>query len=264
MKAKAFLTAHAQRRRSRGRVDASPLMGSKAPERDAAAHPGLQLQPLVFSDGALAAVKWLAAVLMLLDHTNKYLYGGTIGWMYAAGRLSMPLFAFVLGMNLSRPEMLLRGGYRRLSVRLLVFGTLATAPFVAVNHLTAGWWPLNMMFSFLVATVAAWMFDRSGSMSKILGWLVVAWGGALVEFWWPAVGLCLCVWAYQRRPSRSLVIGYLFCLVALWLVNGNFWAMAVLSVLFALQRWWSQPLPRARWFFYAFYPLHLVVFWLLA
>ena len=180
--------------------------------------------------------------------------------MYALGRLSMPLFAFVLGYNLARPGMLARGAYGRLALRLAVFGLLATAPFVAINTLPAGWWPLNMVFTLLVAVVSAWLFDLRRPVSTVAACLVLVWGGALVEYWWPAVGLCLCVWAYQRAPSRALVGGFLVCLALLWVVNGNLWALATVPVLTVL-RWWPVVLPRAQWFFYVFYPLHLAFFW---
>jgi hypothetical protein len=182
--------------------------------------------------------------------------------MYGLGRISMPLFAFVLGYNLARQGMLASGGYRRLALRLAVFGLLATVPFIAINKLAGGWWPLNMMFTLLVAVISAWLFDMRRPGATVAACLVLAWGGALGEYWWPAIGVCLCVWAYQRQPSRGLLAGFLACLVLLWFVNGDLWALAAVPVLFAL-RWWSVVLPRAQWVFYAFYPLHLAAFWLI-
>ena len=100
-----------------------------------------QLAPLAFSEASLSAAKWLALILMVIDHSNKYLFDGSQPWMYALGRISMPLFAFVLGYNLARPGTLASGGYRRLALRLAAFGLLATVPFIAINKLPAGWWP---------------------------------------------------------------------------------------------------------------------------
>lgn len=219
------------------------------------------LAPLDFSEASLSAMKWLALVLMVVDHSNKYLFEGSVAWMFALGRISMPLFAVVLGINLARPGMLANGGYRRLAQRLAAFGLLATVPFIAINKLPSGWWPLNMMFTMLVAVVSAWLFDMRRQGATIAACLVLAWGGALGEYWWPAIGLSLCVWAYQRQPSRALIASFLACLTLLWFVNGNLWALTVVPVLFAL-RWWPVMLPRAQWVFYAFYPLHLAVFWL--
>lgn len=218
------------------------------------------LSPLAFSEASLSAAKWLALVLMVIDHAGKYLFEGAVPWMFALGRVSMPLFAFVLGYNLARPGMLASGGYRRLALRLAAFGLLATAPFIVLNKLPFGW-PLNMMFTLLVAVLSAWLFDMRRPGATIAACLVLAWGGALGEYWWPAIGLALCVWAYQRRPSRALIAGFLACLMLLWFVNGNLWALTAVPVLFALQ-WWPVVLPRAQWLFYAFYPLHLFAFWL--
>ena len=43
----------------------------------------------------------------------------------------------------------------------------------------------------------------------------------------------------------------------------NLWALTTLPAL-ALLRYWPWVLPRAQWVFYAYYPLHVSVFWLLA
>ncbi|RYE72867.1 MAG: conjugal transfer protein TraX [Oxalobacteraceae bacterium] len=215
--------------------------------------------PLAFSEASLNAAKWLALVLMIIDHSNKYIFGGSVHWMFALGRISMPLFAFTLGYNLARPGMLINGGYRRLSIRLAIFGLLATAPFIVVNKLAHGW-PLNMMFTLLVAVVTAWMLDTGKRVQSTAAWLVFAWAGALGEYWWPAISLSLCVWAYQRKPSGAPVLGFAVSLCALWFINGNFWALASVPVLWLL-RYWPYMLPRAQWLFYSFYPLHLALFW---
>lgn len=215
---------------------------------------------LELDDRALGFLKWSALMLMVIDHINTHLLGGSQAWMFAAGRFAMPLFTFVLGYNLGRPGGLELGSYRRASQRLALFGLLAMPPFMMLNKFPMGWWPLNMMFGLLVAVVAVWLFERGGRWNFVTACLVIAVGGALVEFWWPAVGLCLSVWVYRRRPSLEPVAALVACLLALCLVNGTFWTLAVLPVL-VLSRFWSVELPRAPWFFYAFYPLHLWGLW---
>ncbi len=217
------------------------------------------LPSLELDERSLVFLKWLALALMLVDHFNKYLLGGSSHWMYAAGRVSMPLFAFVLGYNLGRPGSLAVGVYRRVAGRLLVFGALATPVFGVINKLPGGWYPLNMMFALLVAVLGMWMIDRGGRW--IIGaCLLTAWGGAFVEFWWPAMGLCLAVWAYRRRPSYASMFGFALCLALLYLINRNLWAMAAVPVI-ALASRWTATLPRAKWLFYWFYPAHLWLFW---
>lgn len=222
--------------------------------------PAFRPPPLVFDERALGLVKWLALALMVVDHANFYLLDGSQPWMRAMGRVAMPLFAFVLGYNLGRPGALASGAYARTASRLLVFALLTTPAFIGVNALYAGWYPLNMMFALLVAVLAAWCVDRGGGWNVMAACVVVAVGGGMVEFWWPGAGLCLAIWAYRRRPSIVAGLAGVTCLAALSVVNGSHWAMAAVPVL-ALASFWRAPLPRARWFFYAFYPLHYTAIW---
>ena len=56
---------------------------------------------LELSSGSLEALKWLALLLMTLDHVNKHLMHASVPELFAAGRLALPLFGFVLGYNLA-------------------------------------------------------------------------------------------------------------------------------------------------------------------
>jgi TraX protein len=218
------------------------------------------IQPFTMSEPSLDAIKWLAIALMVVDHINKFVFKETIHSMFALGRVAMPLFVFVLGYNLARPGALQAGVYGRVFVRLLVFGVIAVIPHALMNELMWGWWPVNIMFTLSVAVLTAWLLDRGDPASVIGACTVFLLGGALVEFWWPAVGACLFVWAYFRKPSMLFLVGFVLSLSALYFVNGNFWALGALPVI-AAARAWRWPLPRLKWFFYAFYPAHFVVIW---
>nr|WEG85486.1 trbP [Escherichia coli] len=69
------------------------------------------LPAMVIADGTIEALKWLALLAMTGDHVNKYLFNGTLPYLFEAGRLALPLFVFVLAYNLARPGALdLQGG----------------------------------------------------------------------------------------------------------------------------------------------------------
>ena len=72
--------------------------GRSAPEQQA---PTNRFKALALSPQAISAIKWLALLLMLVDHTNKYVLAESHPWMYAMGRSCAPLFAVVLGYNLA-------------------------------------------------------------------------------------------------------------------------------------------------------------------
>ena len=74
--------------------------------------------PLRVADGTLEALKWLALVLMALDHTNKFLFKEKLPVLFEMGRLAMPTFAFVLAYNLTRPGAFAAGAHVRTMGRL--------------------------------------------------------------------------------------------------------------------------------------------------
>ena len=225
----------------------------------------ISMPRLQLADGTVEALKWLALLLMTGDHVNKYLFNETLPYLFEAGRLAMPLFVVVLAYNLARPGTVENGAYRRTALRLFLFGVMATPPFIALGGLLYGGYPLNILFTLLVITLATEACDRA-AQGRPLFWglalLVVVVGGAWVEFWWPAVLLGLCVGWYVRRPNLLAAVGAVLALAALTPINGNAWALAALPVLLAA-RWVRPDLPRWRWLFYAYYPLHLLALWLI-
>ncbi|WP_367615760.1 TraX family protein [Pseudomonas oryzicola] len=239
-----------------------PLVGEIAVQQGQKtfALPRLQL-----ADGALEALKWLALLLMTGDHVNKYLFNETLPYLFEAGRLAMPLFVMVLACNLARPGVGANGAYRRTAMRLCLFGVLATPPFIALGGLLYGAYPLNILFTLLVITLVTAACERAAAGQAhywAVALCVFVVGGALVEFWWPAVLLGLSVGWYVRRPNAMAGVGVVVSLAALSPINGNAWAFAALPLL--LGAGWLQPkLPRWRWLFYGYYPLHLLALWLI-
>ena len=220
------------------------------------------LPPVVIADGTIEALKWMGIVLMMLDHANKFLYGGQFPWMFQAGRVVMPLFTFVLAYNLSRPDALARGAYRRTAVRLCVYGLVATLPFVAIKGAIVYGWPLNILFTLLLSTLIIWMLDQR---KPRMMWLIVplfVLGGMLPEFWHMGVAGTVAAWYFCRNPRVESLAVWVLMLAALWLINQNYYALAVLPLLYVATRF-NFHVPRYRHVFYVFYPAHLAVIWVL-
>ena len=217
---------------------------------------------LTLSSGTLEGLKWLALILMTLDHVNKHLLHASVPELFAAGRLAMPLFGFVLGYNLARPDALEGGTFKRTAVRLAVFGSIASVPFIALGGLGWGWWPFNVMATLLVATLCAWLFEVGGWARIALACLLFILGGSVVEFWWPGLAACLFARAYCRRPTWGMLALWIASLAALYVINRNLWAIAALPLIFASGQV-SIKVPRIRLGFYVYYPAHLAVLWVL-
>ncbi|MBI5792553.1 MAG: conjugal transfer protein TraX [Rhodocyclales bacterium] len=217
---------------------------------------------LVLADGTVEGLKWLAFALMLIDHANKYLLNWSVPWMFAVGRLAMPIFAVVLGYNMARFGVDDTRGLRRLLARLTLAAAIATVPFIALGKtLAGGWWPLNILAALATAVAVLLLWRSSFPLHRVTAVVVFLVGGALGEFFWPAIGIVLAACSYARAPNiTALTIG-ITCTALLGPINGNAWALAGL-VIVALAT--QVRLPVARWprFFYVAYPAHLALLWL--
>ncbi|MGP5477580.1 TraX family protein [Pseudomonas helleri] len=213
---------------------------------------------LEIPSGSIELLKWLALVLMTGDHINKYLLNSSDMWLYNAGRLAMPLFMFVLAYNLSRPDSLRRGIYRRTMLRLLIFGILASPAFLALNTLVDGWWPLNILFTLFALTITLRLIEEKKIYGYCLAVISFFLGGLLVEFWWPAILFGLASWIYIKQNSLTTFIFLSITCLLLGYVNNNQWAVAAIPIIH-LFKYIHLTCPRSRLFFYIFYPAHLII-----
>jgi hypothetical protein len=206
---------------------------------------------LALPAGSTETLKWLALVLMVLDHVNTYLLGSRVHWMFAAGRTVMPLFSMVLAYNLARGT---PGAAWRTACRALAFGMLATPAFWALR---GTWYPLNILFALAVSAAVIGLLRQHRNQQALL--LGVA-AGFFVEFWWPVMGATVAAWYFWRAPSWRPAAAWALCLLALTPVNGNCWAFAALPLVAVAATLNIHP-ARVRWIFYAAYPLHLTILW---
>lgn len=220
-------------------------------------------------DGAIEAIKWIALVLMTLDHVNKHLFQGAHPALFNAGRIVMPLFGIVLAYNLARvgPGEELR--YRKVLLRLVTFGAVATVPYMLLGGLAWGWWPLNIMFTLAAAVFVLQMLAQGGLVAHAAAWSAFFLLGPFVEFWWPGMAVVVGGWAlFTNRPGTAVAafaagLGGSLVLDAVKVTGyTNWWALAALPIVAVFARL-RLKVPRLRWFFYVYYPAHLMAIWLL-
>ena len=211
------------------------------------------------SDGAVEAMKWLGLILMTADHAQKYGLMPTVPGVYEAGRVAFPLFGIVLAYNLARAKSHDHAVYVRVLTRLLVCGAIASIPFIALGGLGFGWWPLNCMGTLAVAVCIMYLIEVRRPFWKTSAASVFLVGGAMVEFWWPGVALCVGAWLYMKQPTGGALLLWLAGTAGLTLINDNGWACASFVVLVGMASLVTIEIPRASRWFYLYYPAHLAV-----
>jgi hypothetical protein len=216
--------------------------------------------PLVVADGTLEALKWAAALLMVLDHANKFLYGEALPVIFQVGRIVMPIFGFVLAYNLTRPGAYVRGVYSRMMYRLAFWGLAATPMYIILNGTLVkanAWWPFNILFMLLLVVALVRLIEQGGAKRIAAAVALFLVAGAFVEFLWFGVACGLGAWAYCHKPSWSRLALWILATLSLSIVNGNAWALASMPLLLCVTKL-NVRVPRWRWAFYVLYPAHLL------
>lgn len=223
------------------------------------------LMRLKVSNAALTALKLIGITAMLIDHYNSLVKPDYSPLLYEVGRLALPLFVFVLGYNLARIP---AEKMPKIMLRLLLFGVIATPIY---NILGAGlwyWWPLNILFTLLVATGTIYLLSVPVSSRLVIPMrlaavLLFAAAGSMVDYLWVGPALVLVIWRlYLAVPQleRVMLYGALLLLAGLLcLLNASLAALlAVPVILLTILFYQERQLPRMKWFFYWFYPGHLL------
>lgn len=154
-------------------------------------------------NGSLELLKWIALILMTVDHVNTYLFDGSHYILYSLGRIVMPIFVFVLVYNLTRPGVFEKNHYFKIIKQMIVFGLLSCPAFYILEGCVAqfdknmpGVLMLNILFTLALLVWCLFCFER-GEKERFwfrLGWVFFVVLGLFVQFWWGALGLGVSIW----------------------------------------------------------------------
>lgn len=249
-------------------------MSSQTTPHAAIQRPRMRLlhgEPVQIANGTLEGLKWLALLLMTLDHVNKYVFAWGLPGAVEAGRLVMPIFGFVLAYNLARAN-LGELGFSRVATRLLTYGVLATPVYIGLNTAlmhqlhpstseAISWGPLNILFTLLLATVIIALIEKRKQAWLVIAAVCFALAAPMVEYAWFGLAFVLASWFHCRRGSIFSAVLLFLATLGLTAVNGNVYALLALAPLLLTTRV-DLRVPRWRHVFYLYYPLHLLAIWI--
>lgn len=207
-------------------------------------------------DGALELVKWIALAAMLVDHAGALLFHQDASSLsYRIGRISFPLFAFVLACKLSAKPAGDAQSLLRTVRRLLIWALVSLVPFYLAME---RWWTPNIFFTLGLGVLACWVIESSlPALRRSLAWLGIFAASFGCDYFAPGVFLMPSVYLLYRRPGLPAAAVVLLCCAGIAWLTASLWAVLAIPIAAATHKM-RIDVPRVRWLFYAIYPLHLL------
>ena len=216
-------------------------------------------------------LKWIAVISMLIDHTAEVLINHNAAltdpiWaqiyvlMRGIGRIAFPIYAFLLVEGFLHTR-----DVKKYLVRMLTFAVVSEIPFdLAVFHTPFYWGYQNVFFTLFLGLLALSgenvVHQRSGMFAGAGLWkqafvLILCVGTAqLINCDYGAFGVFFIILLYMTRYDKKTqtVLG---AISLIWELPG---ILAFIPI-----RLYNGTRGRCgnRYFFYAFYPAHLLALW---
>ena len=199
-----------------------------------------------------SGLKVVALVSMTIDHIACYLMADGMPYevMRAVGRIAFPVFAFLLVEGFVHTHS--RKAY---ALHLLAFALISQIPWGWLNHDNTH----NVFFTLLLGLIALWGVGRSKGCPCLAVFVTVAVAAVATilhtDYEWH--GVLLIVLFYLFRKQRLLMALFTIPVMAEYGLVGYLLALAVLMAYNGRRGFIKTPC--AKYMFYAYYPLHLLV-----
>ncbi len=209
-------------------------------------------------------LKMIAIITMVIDHMGAVLFPGTV-WFRVIGRLSFPIFAFFIAEGFVHTRNILK-----YLLRMLFFAVVTEPVFdyAFYGRLYSGY--QNVMFTFLAALVGLYFMKKAEELmknefaGKAAGLVVIIAAAYLAQIFhtdYGAFGVML-VYVYYELHENFWEKHFLSTAVQLLCETGISRFSAFATALLMLYN--GKRGIRMKYLFYAFYPVHLAVLYLIS
>lgn len=212
-------------------------------------------------------LKILACISMFFDHSGYILFGGFSYFNYI-GRLAFPLFAFQLiqGYLHTRSK-------QSYFFRLLIFALISQIPFSLFYSLLSKEFLFNIMFTLLLGFILLYILDNTKLIVGLLFTIIATTAAQLLPFDYGYYGILLIAIFYLFRNKKFIMVllGILLTIIkyAIQIIQGNHLIYCINLALYTcipillLLIYNNKQGQKTKYFFYIFYPCHLLFLYLL-
>lgn len=214
-------------------------------------------------------IKIIACITMVLDHI-KYALPGTNNFITLYfGRISFPLFAFLITEGYIHTSNL-----KKYYIRLIIFGIISQIPFMLFRTLVGEWKMLNIMFTLLLGLISITIYDKEKNKCiSIPAVIILIYLGNLLKVdygWFGVASICVIYIFKNKKIFFPIIFGILTVLFFYtegvnpfgkeWILYTFFtWLPSILILMYN-----GKQGKKIKYFFYWFYPVHMLLVYLIS
>ena len=209
-------------------------------------------------DSGRDLLKWLALATMTIDHIGLVLYP-QFSILRIIGRLAFPIFSYllVLGMESTHDP-------RRYFYRMLGFAFLSQIPFAIANEIPI-WQHLNIFFTLSLGIILIYSLERNNIL-----FIIPFVASIIIPVDYGIYGLATILFLHEMRSFKWTGVAFLVSMNLLLIPFASYQPLALLALPiillhtngklnFTLLKKETKYPKITRYFFYAYYPIHLLV-----
>jgi heme/copper-type cytochrome/quinol oxidase subunit 4 len=214
-------------------------------------------------------LKWIAALLMLIDHVGMVFFGEW-GELRMIGRLAMPIFAYSIANGFHKTHSL-----KQYIGRMGVFAVVSQIPFWMIMYATDSMhfslMRFNIGFTFLAALITLRLYQHIKNYTRnrwicMLGIVALLVLATVLRCDYGAYAILLVLVFYEfyiLRENRILTLcmwvlatGVLFVMGRGGQFSLQLFAVLAFPIIMGVK---DRPVKGFKYFFYIFYPAHMVI-----
>jgi len=211
-------------------------------------------------------LKIIAVLAMVVSHVGMFALSEYSNISFEIGRVAMPLFSFLLMYGYihytSSPLKYL--------VRIFIVALVSQAPASQLFDIEGYIMSLNIMFTLFFGLLIVYLLDyginskekKYTYFSFYLAAILFMASGIFVDYFYLGLILIISYWSWLRFSSHQTLYAAMIATSLLNIPYGIFvsvWGMGALVILYLVMNT-KFKFPRInKWFFYLFYPVHLVI-----
>lgn len=201
-------------------------------------------------------LKCMAMICMLIDHTGAVLFPQYL-ILRMIGRLAFPIYCFLLVEGAMHT-----GNIRKYELRLLAFALISEIPFDLAFRGKINWEHQNVFFTLFLGVVALDIAKQcKHKLNAILNFVIMILLADLLNTDYGGKGIIF-ILCYYLLYERKVIKQLMFAVENILLYGVGIQAYASLAAV-PMLLYNGKKGPSLKYFFYVFYPLHLLILYLI-